>query len=445
MLDVPDTRYARSGDLSIAYQTVGEGPPDVLFIPGFVSNAELMWEVPWIAHDLERLASIGRLVTFDKRGTGCSDRSLGSGSAEERMDDVRAVAEAAGVEEAVVVGLSEGGPLATLFATTYPERVRALVLWGTYGRLLLGPDYPIGYPAEFIDGFISSVVSQWGTGRALRHFIYNLPEDPTTERMTARYERQTATPGIVERVLFHNCRMDVRSALPAVHVPALVVHREGDPLIGIEHARAMAQMIEGARLVELPGEWHVDGRVGADDDVFDAIEEFVTGEATTQERHIDRVLATVLFTDIVDSTTRAVTVGDRSWRAVLEQHDEVARRQVERYGGILVTRTGDGLLATFDGPGRAVRAAQAIVQSVKPLGLGVRAGLHTCEIERRDDDVAGIGVHIGARIGALAGANEVLVSNTVKDLVMGSDIEFTDRGSHGLKGVPGDWQLWAAV
>jgi class 3 adenylate cyclase len=239
--------------------------------------------------------------------------------------------------------------------------------------------------------------------------------------------------------------MDVRNALAALRVPTLVIHRIGDRLIGIDHARAMAGLIEDARMLELPGDWHVNGRVGADDDVFDAIEEFVVGDATVRRRDIDRVLATVLFTDIVDSTSQAASSGDRSWRALLEQHDDVARRHVERFGGAVVTRTGDGLLATFDGPGRAVRAAQAIVESVQPLGLGVRAGLHTCEIERRDRDVSGIGVHIGARIAALANTNEVLVSNTVKDLVMGSDIEFRDRGGRALKGVPGEWRLWAAV
>lgn len=445
VLEIPEPRYARSGDLSIAYQVVGEGPPDILFVPGFVSNVELMWDVPWIHRMLERLASLGRVIFFDKRGTGLSDRTLGSGSAEDRMDDLRAVADAADVQDAVLLGLSEGGPLAILFATTYPERVRGLVLWGTFARLLPAPDYPSWFTSELFDAFIARVEQQWGSGRALRNFVHHLPDDEATDRSMARYERQTATPGVVSQVLFHNTRMDVRPALSAVQVPTLVVHRTDDPLVPIEHARAMAAAIAGARFVELPGDWHVNGQVGGDDEVFDVIGDFLTAGGTARQRPIDRVLATVLFTDIVDSTTRAMAAGDRSWRALLERHDDAARREIEHYGGIFVTRTGDGLLATFDGPGRAVRAAQTIVDRVKPLGLQIRAGLHTGEIERRDNDVAGIGVHIGARICGLADPDEVLVSNTVKDLVMGSEIEFADRAVHGLKGVPGSWQLWAAV
>jgi pimeloyl-ACP methyl ester carboxylesterase/class 3 adenylate cyclase len=445
VLEMPETRYARSGDLSIAYQVVGDGPPDILFVSGFVSNVELMWDIPWINRMLERLTSMGRVVLFDKRGTGLSDRTLGSGSAEERMDDLRAVADAAGVQDAALIGLSEGGPLALLFATTYPERVRALVLWGTFARLLDAPDYPSSFTPEVADNFIAQVEQQWGSGRALRNFVHHLPDDAATDRVMARYERQTATPGVVSDVLFHNTRMDVRGALSAVQVPTLVVHRSNDPLIPIENARAMSDGIPGARFVALPGDWHVNGQVGGDDEVFDIIGDFLTDGEPVRERQIDRVLATVLFTDIVDSTTRAMTVGDRSWRALLERHDNAARREIEHYGGIFVTRTGDGLLATFDGPGRAVRAAQTIADRIKPLGIQIRAGLHTGEIERRDDDVAGIGVHIGARICALAGPDEVLVSNTVKDLVMGSDIEFADRAVHDLKGVPGSWQLWAAV
>jgi pimeloyl-ACP methyl ester carboxylesterase/class 3 adenylate cyclase len=445
VLEIPEARYARSGDLSIAYLVFGDGPPDILFVPGFVSNVELMWDVPWINRVLERLTSMGRVTVFDKRGTGLSDRTLGSGSAEDRMDDLRAVADAADVHDAVLIGLSEGGPLSILFATTYPERVRALVLWGTFARLLDAPDYPSPITAEAADAFVADVKEQWGSGRALRNFVHHLPDDAATDRVMARYERQTATPGVVSDILFHNTRMDVRGALPAVQIPTLVVHRTNDPLVPIECARSMAEHISGARFVELPGDWHVNGQVGGDDEVFDVINDFLTDGEPVPKREFDRVLATVLFTDIVDSTDRALTAGDRSWRALLERHDDTARREIDHFGGIFVTRTGDGLLATFDGPGRAVRAAQTIADRVKPLGIQIRAGLHTGEIERRADDVAGIGVHIGSRICALAGPDEVLVSNTVKDLVMGSDIEFADRSVHDLKGVPGSWQLWAAV
>jgi len=445
VLEIPETRYAQSGDLSIAYQSAGNGPLDILFVPGFVSNVELMWGVPWINRALERLTSLGRVVFFDKRGTGLSDRTLGSGSAEERMDDLRAVADAADIHDALLIGLSEGGPLAILFATTYPERVRALVLWGTFARLLVGPDYPSIVTPETADAFIDHVVSQWGTGRALRNFVGHLPDDEATDRTMARYERQTATPRVVREILFHNTRMDVRTALSAIQVPTLIVHRIDDPLVPIDNARANAAAISGARLAELPGDWHVNGQVGGDDDVFDLIGDFITGDQSHEPQRADRFLATVLFTDIVNSTTRALAVGDRSWRALLERHDETARREIEQFGGRFITRTGDGLLATFDGPGRGVRAAQAIVDSVKPLGLEIRAGLHTGEIERRDGDVAGIGVHIGSRICSLASPGEVLVSNTIKDLVMGSDLEFADRAVHSLKGVPGNWQLWAAL
>ncbi len=445
VLETPETRYAQSGDLSIAYQVAGPDGPDILFIPGFVSNVELMWDVPWINRALERLTELGRVIVFDKRGTGLSDRTLGSGSAEERMDDVRAVADAAGVREATLVGLSEGGPLATLFATTYPERVRSLVLWGTFARLLDAPDYPTIVSVETADAFIANVVQQWGTGRALRNFVHHLPDDAATDRVMARYERQTATPKVVSEILFHNTRIDVRTALPALQVPTLVVHRKDDPLVPIGCAHTMANAIANARFEVLPGDWHVNGQVGGDDDVFDLIGEFLAGDQAESPRANDRVLATVLFTDIVDSTTQALNVGDRSWRALLERHDETARREIEHFGGKFVTRTGDGLLATFDGPGRAVRAAQTLVHTVKPLGLQIRAGLHTGEVERRQDDVAGIGVHIGARICGLAGPDEVLVSNTVKDLVMGSELQFKDRAVHQLKGVPGSWQLWAAI
>jgi len=441
---IPETRYARSGDLSIAYQVVGEGP-DVLFIPGFVSNVELMWEVPFLAHYLERLSRMGRLVFFDKRGTGLSDRSLGTGSCADRMDDLRAVADAAGIESAAVIGLSEGGPLGILFATTYPERARSLVLWGTFARILEAPDYAIGFPPGTGDFFVKNVRKLWGTGEGWRNFAQNLPEDEDTRRLIARYEKQATTPGVVEQILSRNLEIDVRLALPAVQVPTLVIHRLGDRLVNVRLARYMAEKIPGARMVELPGDFHISGRVGEDDDVLDVIEEFVTGDRIAREPHVERVLATILFTDIVDSTARASDLGDRAWTSTLRQHDEIARREVERHRGVLVKRTGDGLLATFDGPGRCVRAAQAIRTAVRPLGLDLRAGVHTGEIHRTADDVVGIAVHIGARIGALARAGEILVSSTVKDLVIGSSIDFADRGRHELKGVPGDWQIWAAV
>lgn len=438
---VPKIQYAQSGELSIAYQCLGDGPLDLLFIPGFVSNVELLWEMPW-ADLLQSLSGLGRLIIFDKRGTGCSDRALGTGSAEDRMDDVRAVADAAGIDQAVMIGMSEGGPLAILFTTAFPERVRSLVLWGTFARCLVGPDYPIGIDPDATKAFNDYIRSQWGTGRALGAF---LGTDPADLDRLARYEHQTASPGAAATILEHNVEMDVRYALGAVSVPTLVLHRIGDPVVPLRLGRYLADHIRGARLVGMPGDFHVGGRAGDDQHVLDHIVEFVTGAPPRRHDDIDRVLMTVLFTDIVDSTARAAAIGDRAWRALLEQHDKAATWAVEHHRGVLVKRTGDGLLATFDGPGRGIRAARALQEAVQPLGIEVRAGLHTGEIERRPDDVAGIGVHIGARVSALAGPGEVLVTSTVKDLVTGSDLVFDDRGTRSLKGVPGEWHLWAAA
>jgi class 3 adenylate cyclase len=359
------------------------------------------------------------------------------------MDDARAVADAAGIEQAVVVGLSEGGPLAVLFATAFPERVRSLVLWGTFARCLEAPDYTIGTDTGATNAFIDAIRANWGTGRSLEMFLGgNVPEDGLD--MLARYERQTASPGAAATILHHNVNMDVRHALASVQVPTLVVHRSGDPIVPVRLARYLAEHIDGARLLELPGDFHVSREAGDEDEVIDAIAEFVTGAAVTRDIDVDRVLATVLFTDIVDSTARAAEMGDKAWTSLLERHDAAAARVIEANRGVLVKRTGDGLLATFDGPGRGIRAARNLQDALRPLGIGVRAGLHTGEIERRTDDVAGIGVHIAARVSALAGGDEVFVTNTVKDLVIGSELTFDDRGSYELKGVPGDWHLWSA-
>jgi class 3 adenylate cyclase len=440
---MPETQYAQSGELSIAYQCVGDGPVDLLFIPGFVSNVELLWDMPSWAEMLNQLSGIGRLVFFDKRGTGCSDRTLGTGSAEDRMDDARAVADAAGIDQAVVIGLSEGGPLAILFATAFPERVRSLVLWGTFARALRAPDYEIGNDPELTQGFIDYVRGQWGTGHALQAFLGEIDDDRLP--LLARYERQTASPGAAATILHHNVSMDVRHALGSIQVPTLVVHRIGDPIVPLLLGRYLAEHIDGAQLVELPGNFHVGGNPGDEDAVIDAIGEFVTGAPVPREVDVDRVLMTVLFTDIVDSTAHASELGDKAWSALLEQHDAAALKVVEHYRGAVVKRTGDGLLATFDGPGRGIRAARAIQDAVRPLGIEVRAGVHTGEVERREGDVAGIAVHIGARVSAVAGPGEVLVTGTVKDLVIGSDLQFHDRGDHSLKGVPGDWRLWTAT
>ncbi len=444
-VEIPETRYAQSGDLSIAYQVLGDGPFDVVFVSGFVSHQELFWELP-LSRGYQRIAGYARLITFDKRGTGLSDRTLGFGSAEERMDDIRAVMDATGSERAALIGVSEGGPLATLFAATYPARTTALVLWSTYARGLRAPDYPIGFDPEITFPFIEGVTAQWGTGTALPFFLSGLPDDgDETRRFVARYERNAATPKMVAEILRRNVEIDVRSALPAVSAPTLVIHRSGDPMIPARMGRYLADHVEGARFVELPGDFHVSVAPGGEDDSADVVEEFLTGHPVARVVEIDRVLATVLFVDIVDSTRHAADLGDRRWRELLDSFRASVRRELERHRGREINTRGDDFLATFDGPGRAIACARAIAVAARPLGVEVRAGLHTGEIELHGDDVAGMAVHIGARVAGLASANEVLVTSTVRDLVVGSGIEFTDRGAHALKGVPGDWTILAVA
>ena len=440
---MPETQYAQSGDLSIAYQVLGDGPFDVVFVSGFVSHQELIWEAGF-ATPTKRLAECSRLISFDKRGTGLSERTLGFGSAEDRMDDIRAVMDAAGSERAALVGLSEGGPLAILFAATYPERVTALVLWDTYARGLAGPDYPIGLDPAATAAMISAVGENWGSGYALRAFM-GASGDEERRRLIGRYERNSATPKMAMEILTRNVEIDVRSALSAISAPTLVLHRAGDPILPIRLGEYVAEHIRGAEFVEMPGDFHVSGEPGGDDDALDHIEEFLTGSPAQHPVDVDRVLATVLFTDIVSSTERAAELGDRRWRGVLDDFRVCVRRELDRYRGREVNTRGDDFLATFDGPGRAVRCAQAIATSARPLGIEVRSGLHTGEVELQGDDVAGLAVHIGARVAALAGAGEVLATSTVRDLVVGSGINFNDCGRKELKGVPGEWTILAVA
>jgi class 3 adenylate cyclase/pimeloyl-ACP methyl ester carboxylesterase len=442
-VETPETRYAKSGELSIAYQVFGEGPFDLVFVPGFISHCDLAWEMPLMREVLTRLASFARVITFDKRGTGLSDRSLGFGTAEDRMDDIRAVMDAAESERAALVGISEGGPLGLLFAATYPERTTAAVPWGTFARVLAAPDYPIGLDPGDVEEFLDTVGAIWGNGRALRFFIRHIPEDRETNALLARYERSATTPTVAREILRRNTEIDIRSALAAVSAPTLVLHRSRDPIVPIACGKYMADNITDARFVELPGEWHLNGSPGGERDSLDLIEEFLTGRRHEGEIEVDRVLKTVLFTDIVGSTARAATEGDRRWRDLLDAHDDAIRRQLGRFRGEEVNTTGDGFLAAFDGPGRAIHCARIIAETARTLGLEVRAGVHTGECELRGDNLAGIAVHIGARVANLAGAGEVLVTSTVRDLVQGSGIEFADRGRHELKGVPGEWQVLA--
>jgi class 3 adenylate cyclase len=419
---------------------VGEGPFDLVLVPGFVSHLELNWEEPGRALQ-ERLASFSRLILFDKRGTGLSDRPGGLPDLETRMDDVRAVMDAAGSERAALVGTSEGGPMELLFAATYPERTSALVLWASFARTIQGEDYPFGNSAETAESTFEWVRRAWGQGRVIDRIAFqDAPRDESMQRQLARFERNSATPALAAAALRFGAQTDVRLVLPSVSAPALVLHRTGDPLIPVECGRYLAEHIEGAKYVELAGPFHLSG-AGQDETMLDEIEEFLTGKRHVPE--IDRVLKTVLFTDIVGSTEQAAQLKDRRWKEVLDAHDATVRRELERFHGQEVKTTGDGFLAAFDGPARAIRCAQAIASRSRAIGIDVRAGLHSGECEVRGEDLAGMTVHIGARIAVLARPDEVLVTSTVRDLVIGSGIGFDDRGRHTLKGVPGEWQVLA--
>jgi class 3 adenylate cyclase len=437
-MNPPETRYAKSGHIDIAYQVVGDGPLDLVYVPGFVSNLDLTWENQGIAEFYSRLAGFSRLILFDKRGTGLSDRMAGVANLEERMDDVRAVMDAVGSERAALFGISEGGPMSLLFAATYPERAQALVLYASYAR------HPTLTP-ERLEADIERINREWGTGTFLPStFFPDLVLDESTRRHFARRERQSASPSAAIMVLRMNSEIDARQVLPAIRIPALILHRVGDARVTIDAGRYLAANVACAKMVELPGINHfpfmerdiVDRLVGE-------IEEFLTGSRS--EAEIDRVLATVMFTDIVDSTRRASEMGDRRWRSLIDNHDDIVREQLARFRGREIKSLGDGFLATFDGPARAVRCATAISDLVESLGITVRSGLHTGEIERkRDDDIAGIAVHIAARVAAVAKPGQILVSSTVRDLVAGSGLRFDDCGLHELKGLPEHVHLYTA-
>lgn len=435
------TRYAKSGDVHVAYQVVGEGPVDLVVVHGWVTNVELWWEDSSWTRFYERLASFSRLILFDKRGTGLSDRvSIREmPTLEERMDDVRAVMDAVGSESAFVLGISEGGPMSLLFAASHPERTRALVLYGSFPRITSAPDYPWGFAPEQVEPLLAVAERTWGEGTFTGSL---LAPSQLAERLPffARYEREGASPGAMIALVRMLTEIDVRRVLPSIGVPTLIIHRDHDAVAPIEGARYMAAQIPEARLVELVGDHSpVTGDIDA---ILDGIEEFVTGRR--QERAPERVLATVMFTDIVDSTSRAAALGDQRWAELLEHHYQEIRQLLPRFGGHEVKTIGDGFLATFDGPARAVRCALATIEANREIGVSLRAGLHTGEVERRGDDISGIAVHIGARVAALAESGEVLASRTVKDLVAGSGLRFIDRGTHTLKGVLDDWQLFAA-
>ena len=440
----PRTQYAKSGRVNIAYQVLGEGPLDLLWTSGWISHIELAWENPAIARFFRRLASFGRLIVFDKRGTGLSDAVPVDQlpTLEQRMDDVRAVMDATGSETAALLGLSEGGPMDLLFAATYPNRTRALVLISSFARLAWATDYEFGTDAHAFEQFLERVEREWGTGVVFRALFPGQADDEAMRQWWARYQRLAASPGASVALQRMSFATDVRSVLPTIQVPTLVLHRTGDRFVPIEHDRYLAVHILGARFVELGGGGHLPF-LGDSETVIGEIQEFLTG--TRDRVEPDRILATVLFTDIVGSTERVAQLGDQPWRELLEGYYELARRELTRFRGREIDTAGDGLFASFDGPARAVRCAEAISKGVRSLGIEIRAGLHTGECEVIGGKVGGIAVHIGARVASLARAGEVLVSSTVKDLVAGSGLGFEERGTHPLKGVPGEWRLYAVT
>ena len=440
MPEAPDMRYTKTPDgVSIAYTVVGDGPIDLLCIPGFVSHLEVLWEAPNADEYFGRLASFSRLIMFDKRGQGLSDRPADPPTLEQSATDALAVLDAAGSESAAVYGISEGGPTSALVAASHPDRVSALVLYGTWMRILEAPDYPEGASREAFEGFMEIVKSEWGGPVALALWAPSLRDDTAVQRWWAKLLRTGTSPAGAEALLRLYTQIDVRAVLPTITAPTLVLHRNRDRLVSLAAARRTAEAIPNAKLIELDGDDHVP--IFNPTQIMDEVEEFLTGHR--REREPDRMLATVMFTDIVDSTRRAAEMGDSRWRRLIERHDQLMHRELERHRGRAVKTMGDGFLATFDGPARGIRCAMSAREAVRELGVDIRAGLHTGEVEVMGDDIGGIAVNIGARVGAAAGPGEVLVSRTVTDLVAGSGIEFADRGAHALKGVPGEWQLYA--
>jgi class 3 adenylate cyclase/pimeloyl-ACP methyl ester carboxylesterase len=444
MAAIPATRYVKSDDVHVAYQVLGEGPLDLLLVPGFVSHIEAAWQSPDTAAFLRRLASFCRLILFDKRGTGMSDRGSQIFTLEQRMHDVRAILDEIGSERAALLGVSEGGPMSLLYAATYPERTSALILYGSYAKRSWGPDYPFGWKDEQWDRVLGNMEHNWGTpqGTSIAVWAPSLVDKPDAAERLVSYFRAAASPGAAVAIMKMNREIDVRNILPAIRTPTMILHRTADRVSEIGHARYMAQHIPDAKLIELPGIDHVywiDG--GAT--IADHVEQFLTGRR--QARQPERMLATVLFADIVSSTERAAQLGDNPWRELLENFYLKVRDVLLQYRGREINTLGDGFLAAFDGPARAVRCAGAIRDAVRSLGLEVRCGLHTGECEIVGTDLAGIAVHIGARVAHLAGPGEVLVSQTVRDLVAGSELAFEAHGTHVLKGVPSEWRLYRAV
>ena len=438
----PKTKYAKSGNVSIAYQVFGDGPLDLVYVPGWISHVEHMWEEPGYARFLARLAMFARVIIFDKRGTGLSDRDVGLPTLEERMDDVRAVMDAVGCERAAILGTSEGGNMSALFAATYPERTVALVVFGIFAKRLWSADYPWAPTPARREEWFKLLETDWGGIVDLPTLAPSRADDKAFAEWWATDLRLGASPSAAIALGRTNTEIDIRAILPAIRVPTLVLHRRSDADSKVEEGRYIAGQIPDAKLVELEGTDHLIF-VGDVETVLDEIEEFLTGAHGSVE--LERILATILFTDIVGSTTQAAKLGDRRWQDLVHLHDRIVRQELARFRGREINTLGDGFVAAFDGPARAVRSALAIAAGVRQFGIEVRAGIHTGECEVSGNSLAGIALHIGARIAAMAGPGEVLVSHTVKDLVAGSGIVFVNRGIQPLRGVPGEWTLFAAT
>jgi pimeloyl-ACP methyl ester carboxylesterase len=441
-MDKPRTRYAKCGHISVAYQVFGDGPLDLVYIPGWVSNIDYMWEDPDLANMLERLSRFCRVIIFDKRGTGLSDRDVGFPTLDERMDDLTAVMDGAGSERAALLGFSEGGNIAMLFGASFPERVSHLILFNCFARRLWAPDYPWASTPEARDASIRKVEASWGEPSAVEWLTPSRLNDAVFADWLATFLRQSASPGAATTILRLNSEIDVRDILPTISVPTLILHRRGDKHVTFGNAEFLADHIPGSKLVALPGQDHLSWTEDQEA-IFDAIEPFLTG--TRREAVTDRLLATILITDIVGSTEMAVTLGDEAWQRRLNAHNEIVRSELARYRGREINTTGDGFVVAFDAPARAISCAFEISSRLERLGLTIRAGVHTGECHVDGDSLGGVAIHIGARVADLADAGEVVVSRTVKDLVVGSGYEFTERGTHNLKGVPGKWTLFVAT
>jgi len=446
-----EVRYARTSDgIDIAYATYGDGPRDVVLLHGFTTHLDFIGDSPWHAFWTRRLGARFRLIQLDKRGTGLSDRTLGHGSIEDRSRDVLAVMDAVGSNRASIVGISEGGPMSITLAATYPERVDKLVLYGTFARALWAPDYPGGLDAELLDPFVAWVEEAWGSGEVIgTAFITHAPDSEAAARLMSKFERNACTRQMAVEIARRNVEIDVRALLPGITAPTLVMHNIGDPLVPVASARYLAENIVGARYEEAYGDYHCTWVTKEFEPLMDrAMAYLCDDEMATRPARTEapvRSVATILFTDIVGSTDKAAAMGDDRWGRVLGEHDRHAMDATRRHGGTVIKTMGDGMLALFDGPSRAIQAVQQLQSAVAGLDLQLRAGIHTGEIERTKDDILGIGVHVAARVMGLAGPDEILASRTVRDLAAGSGVQFEDRGAHALKGIPAEWEIYAVT